>query len=217
MRKNVKLSLLFNSLIVVLELVTFIFDGEMYYLSDVSYCQLANLLALVASLLMIIYTLIKKEINEIPFWVVVSKYVASVSLALVTIGLFVFVLPAHQGFENYFEAVGKCFNGISNIALHTLVPVLSVVSFIFFEGDRRLNKKKTMYYPCIFTIVYIIVVSVLTLTETIYVPYIFFDFDNNPWFISVCWAIVFMVINYVIARYVLLFNQIRAPRIKIKR
>lgn len=217
MRKNVKLALIFNILIMTMEIVNLTSANTLNRLAELLYCDLANLLALVASFVMVLFILIKKEINETPFWVVALRYVASVSLILTTLGLFLVVIPMEQGLNGYFTNISLYIGEYSDLLSHILCPIMSAVSLIFFEGDRRLNKKKTMYYPCLFSLVYALVIVGMVVTNNIVAPYEFFQFVNKPIYISICVIVILAIGNYLIARYTLLFNQIKAPRIKLKR
>lgn len=216
MRKNVRLALIFNILIVLMEVTSLTTSPILDSFKEMLYCNCANLLALVASLLMVIFILIKKEVNEVPFNVIVLRYMASVSLILVTLGLFILVIPTELGLSNYLAGISLYNKEFGKFLFHVLCPLLSLISFIFFEGDRRLNKKKTMYYPCLFTLVYALFTVVLVLTGKINSPYEFLKVNESP-LLSCTLIIVIGIVNYLIARYTLLFNQIKAPRIKLKR
>ena len=58
--------------------------------------------------------------------------------------MLVVLIPLDYGISDY--GTGFCLNMLSSTGLfrHLLVPVLTIISFIYFEGDRRLNKRKTI-------------------------------------------------------------------------
>lgn len=83
-----------------------------------------------------------------------------------------------------------------------------------FEGDRRLNKKKTIWYALIPTVIYGIIMLVCNVSNTFTGPYSFMMINDNPVYVTVIVFIVTIILNYVIGRFLLLSNQKHAPRRK---
>ena len=180
---------------------------------DVSlYANIGTYIALVASGLMFVMTLVKKELSNVPFWTILLKYVSSVLNSLTFVVALVHT-PVTYGLMGY---VNNMLLGI-NLFRHVLIPLLSAVSFMFFEGDRRLNKKKTMWYPVLCTLCYVVIIVGLVSAKMISAPYVFFNVYLNPIYVSIIWFVCIMLTDYLLARYMLLVNQMKAPRIKLKR
>ena len=176
------------------------------------YANIGTYLALIASGLMLIMTFVKKELVNVPYWTVLLKYVSAVFNSLTFVVALVHT-PVTYGLIGY---VSNMLLGI-NLFRHVLIPLLSAVSFMFFEGDRRLNKKKTMWFPVLVTLLYIVVIVGLVSAKLISAPYVFFNVYLNPVYVSVIWFVCIMVADYVLARYMLLVNQMKAPRVRLKR
>ena len=176
------------------------------------YANIGTYIALVASGLMLVMTLMKKELSNVPYWAILLKYVSAVFNGLTFVVALVHT-PITYGLIGY---VSNMLLGI-NLFRHVLIPLMSAVSFMFFEGDRRLNKKKTMWYPVLCTLVYVAIVVGLVSAKAISAPYVFFNVYLNPVYVSVIWFVCIMLVDYLLARYMLLVNQMKAPRIKLKR
>ena len=176
------------------------------------YANIGTYIALVASGLMLVMTLMKKELGNVPYWAILLKYVSAVFNGLTFVVALVHT-PITYGLIGY---VSNMLLGI-NLFRHVLIPLMSAVSFMFFEGDRRLNKKKTMWYPVLCTLVYVVIVVGLVSAKAISAPYVFFNVYLNPVYVSVIWFVCIMLVDYLLARYMLLVNQMKAPRVRLKR
>lgn len=94
----------------------------------------SNVLAGVAATILIIYEIlfIKGKINKLPNWIYVLKLVGTVGVTvtfLVTAFYLTIVLdsPWYLLYTN------------SNLIFHAIVPIICVISFIFFENNRDLK------------------------------------------------------------------------------
>ena len=217
MKTNDKLSLVFNLLVVVMEVVALSMPMAEGIERLRYYTLLANYFSIIPCLLMVFFLLKKKSVSEVPFAVLVMKYIAAVALALTFIVVLVILIPSDYGLSDYINGFVK--NDLEGAFLywHLLCPILVFVSFMFFEGDRRLNKKKTIYYPCLVTLIYGFVMIILNITGVVVGPYPFLRVLYNPWYMSIIWFVIIGSVCYLIARYMLLVNQMHAPRVKLKR
>ena len=203
MTKNNKLALGSNILLIVL-------TGLGLYFSIVDknaflyYSDNAGMFALSSSIIYVIVVLTKKEPN---FLSLALRYVSTTCLALTLVGTF---YVATTTGENYLDSFIKGSHLFNNL----LCPIVSVVSFTMFEGDRRLNKKKTIWYALIPTVIYGIIMLICNLTNTFTGPYPFMMINDNPVYIIVIVVLITLVLNYVIGRFLLLSNQKHAPRRK---
>lgn len=172
----------------------------------------SNLLCLISSLLFVVTLSKTKNQNDVPYFVVLLRYIATCCLTLTFI-IVVIVLIPFSGLY-YIEGIKHFLLTGSMLYCHFLTPLLSIICFIFFEGDRRLNKKKTIWLAIIPTFIYGIILMILNILKVVIGPYPFLMVYNQAWYVSIIWIIIIFVVNYLLARYILLFNQMKAPRIR---
>lgn len=203
MTKNNKLALGSNILLIVLAGLGLFFsivdkNAFLYYSDN------AGMFALSSSIIYVIVVLTKKEPNFISL---ALRYVSTTCLVLTLVGTF---YVATTTGENYLDSFIKGSHLFNNL----LCPIVSFVSFTMFEGDRRLNKKKTIWYALIPTVIYGIIMLVCNVSNTFTGPYSFMMINDNPVYVTVIVFIVTIILNYVIGRFLLLSNQKHAPRRK---
>lgn len=203
MTKNNKLALGSNILLIVLASLGLYFsivdkNAFLYYSDNV------GMFALSSSIIYVIIVLAKKEPN---FLCLALRYVSTACLVLTLVGTF---YVATTTGENYLDSFIKGSHLFNNL----LCPIVSFVSFTMFEGDKRLNKKKTIWYALIPTVIYGIIMLVCNVTNTFTGPYSFMMINDNPVYVTVIVFIVTIILNYVIGRFLLLSNQKHAPRRK---
>lgn len=203
MTKNNKLALGSNILLIVLAGLGLYFsivdkNAFLYYSDN------AGIFALSSSIIYVIVVLTKKEPN---FLSLALRYVSTTCLVLTLVGTF---YVATTTGENYLDSFIKGSHLFNNL----LCPIVSFVSFTMFEGDRRLNKKKTIWYALIPTVIYGIIMLVCNVSNTFTGPYSFMMINDNPVYVTVIVFIVTIILNYVIGRFLLLSNQKHAPRRK---
>lgn len=149
MVKKYKLSLTFNIMIIAFTLIATIFmitgfrfmSGEKLLVagrleSFKFFTVDSNILMGISSLVFAIYDYlaIKGKINEIPRAIYIFKLVGTVSVAL-TFATVVFYLAPFTGYS-YFA-----FFTNSNLFFHLIIPLLSFVSFLFFEKTNKIRFK----------------------------------------------------------------------------
>lgn len=203
MTKNNKLALGSNILLIVLAGLGLYFsivdkNAFLYYSDN------AGMFALSSSIIYVIIVLAKKEPN---FLCLALRYVSTACLVLTLVATF---YVATTTGENYLDSFIKGSHLFNNL----LCPIVSFVSFTMFEGDRRLNKKKTIWYALIPTVIYGIIMLVCNVSNTFTGPYSFMMINDNPVYVTVIVFIVTIILNYVIGRFLLLSNQKHAPRRK---
>lgn len=203
MTKNNKLALGSNILLIVLAGLGLYFsivdkNAFLYYSDN------AGMFALSSSIIYVIVVLTKKEPN---FLSLALRYVSTACLVLTFIATF---YVATTTGENYLDSFVKGSHLFNNL----LCPIVSFVSFTMFEGDRRLNKKKTIWYALIPTVIYGVIMLVCNVSNTFTGPYSFMMINDNPVYVTVIVFIVTIILNYVIGRFLLLSNQKHAPRRK---
>ena len=151
--KKIKVSLILNIIIVLLVILATIFmftgfkfmpGGSLLEVSKVEmfkfYTVDSNILMGIVSLIFIIYEkkLLKNKIKEIPKKVYILKLIATSGITLTFITTSFFLAPSY-GFYAMFNN--------SNLFFHLVVPVLSIVTYIFFEKHE--NKFKYAFFGII--------------------------------------------------------------------
>ncbi len=203
------------SLIINIALVVFGCIGLVFALKESNlltyYTNDANILSIVASALFVTYMLMKKDVGELPYFVLLLRYFASVCLALTFVTVF-YLASTYDG--DYFSGLLFYLTNGSFLFFHLLCPILSVISFTLFEGDRRLNKKKTITLALLPTVLYATLLVVLNMVGKVVGPYPFLMVNRNTPLISIIAALVVLVVTYLLARFILLYNQKHSPRRK---
>ncbi len=209
MTKNNKLALLCNGLTIVLSCIGIYLsiqekDIFLYFTND------SNILLLISSIVYVLSLLIKKDV---PYISLVLRYMATACLTLTFVTVF-YLAYVMDG--SYVDNLLFYLTNDSFLFFHLLNPIISLVSFTLFEGDRRLNKKKTIYLAILPTVVYAIVLIILNVSGAVAGPYPFLMVKSNAPLISVISFVIIFVLNYFLARFILLFNQKHSPRRKKK-
>ena len=161
------------------------------------YTQLSNYFALISATIYTVYLYknIKgktkeknnnKEIKNttIPKWVSIIKYSSTLSL-LVTFLVVVFILTPMFGLKSFSWML---FQG-TNFYFHTICPILTFVSFIFFEKHNIKGLRdniRAMYFTMIYATLFII----LNILRVVKGPYPFLMVHDQPIYMSIIWFIL---------------------------
>ncbi len=144
--KSIKISLTFNILIVILVTLgtIFMFTGfkfmpsnDLLVATNLSvfkfYTVDSNVLLGIMSLIMTIYEIkyINKKIDKIPEFVYLIKLIGTAGIALTFLVTLIFLTPQYGFYSMYNN---------TNLLFHLIVPLLSFISYIFFEKHN--NKYK---------------------------------------------------------------------------
>lgn len=215
MNKNEKIALLLNIVLVCLGIVGTLTAFSTYGIGlFVYYTVDSNILCLVSSILYVIFLIIKKKQQDMPLWVMITRFMATVCLMVTFIVVVAYLAPVEVWVPGggYFANLKILLFQGDMLYQHLLCPVISFISFGFFEGDRRLNKKKTIWLGTLATLIYGTILIVLNVLNVVNGPYPFFRISENPvGNISVMAAVI--VLSYSISRFILLLNQKHSPRL----
>lgn len=149
MSKKLKVSFVLNILILLFVFVATIFmltgfrfmDGEKIlsnsHLEVFKYFTVdSNLLMGIASLVFLVF--LKKDNSNIPKGIYILKYVATVSVTLTFATTVFYLAPTSQyGFFSFFTN--------SNLFFHFVIPVLSIITFVFFENTDKISFGDTFF------------------------------------------------------------------------
>lgn len=161
------------------------------------YTQLSNYFALISATIYTVYLYksIKgkakgnnnnKEIKAttIPKWVSILKYSSTLSL-LVTFLVVVFILTPMFGLKSFSWMLFQD----TNFYFHTICPILTFVSFIFFETHYIKGLRdniRAMYFTMIYATLFII----LNILRVVKGPYPFLMVHDQPIYMSIIWFIL---------------------------
>jgi hypothetical protein len=209
--KKIKISIILNIIISLLALIATIimFTGfkfmhgaepvlETTKLGVFKYFTVdSNIFMGIISLVFVIYEikLLKENIKEIPTKVYILKLMSTVGVSLTLFVVFVYFVPITE-----WKVLPMIMN--SNLFFHLIIPVLSIISFIFFENTNKLKYKYVLFglLPTfIYGIYYLINVLVHVENHLVSTKYDFYYFvQNGIWTSAIVIPIIF-VITYVIS------------------
>jgi len=187
-----KTLILINILIIIFEIIAlFLSAKEFGYKLFTYYTQYSNILALISSVLLLIY-LFK---NRIPKWLKFFRYIVAhlltmtfLIVAFVLVPMLVYVLGS-KGF--------MMFTYGSMLYHHLLCPILFFVSFILLEKGCPITKKDPVYVQ-IPTCIYGITMIILNILQLVDGPYPFFRVLHQPVYITTLWMLFIIAISYFV-------------------
>ena len=118
-------------------------------------------------------------------------YVATCCLSVTMIVVITTLIPSDN--ISYFDGIKHFMLEGSMLFHHFLCPVISFISFTMFEGNEKLNKKKTIWFAIIPTFIYGLLFTTLNVLRIVDGPYPFLRVHNQSWFMSIVWIIVIFV------------------------
>lgn len=212
MTKKQKIALTLNIVVFIMAVVGSIFCfGEIYitYTKPIEhgikffkfFTVQSNVLAGITSLLYIIFALREnKTQKKIPFWVHISRYIATIDLIITFL-----VVALFLGFiveEGYFSLYTN-----ANFFFHFAIPVLNLISFIGYEENQKMTLKHIfigMSHLILYSIFYLTVVILHFHDGAVDLYYDWYAFAQKGLVIAfVCGAVVFGLgycISYILYR-----------------
>ncbi len=146
-----KYAISFNILIVIMEIIAFIITYKQIHTVAIQYyTEDSNLLALISSLIFLIYLLFNKKI---PRWLEIFKYVSTTCLMLTFLVVIFILSPMHNFNYDYMLFTGPL------LYHHLLCPTFSFITLIFFDNINVY--KKDYLYSVLATSVYAVVLIYL--------------------------------------------------------
>lgn len=186
-RRNI--SIFLNVTLVILEIwafiVTIAVSGK---LTPSYYTEESNFLAMISSSLFVYFALTKKNI---PKWVSYLKYMATIGLVL-TILVVVFILCPENGNNYTFMLFYK-----SLVVHHFLAPIISFITFVFFDGVKFTTIKDN-FIGMIFTLIYGFIIIPLNIMKVLEGPYPFLMVYKQPVWKSILWVVFLFSFAYAI-------------------
>ena len=180
--KKRKIALILNIIILLLELIGFGYTIFNEHKIQIEYYTIdSNLITLFSSLLFIILYRSKKEfIKDLRF--------LSTILLTVTFLVVIFILCPTYNFNYKLLMLTNTF-----LIFHTLCPILSIISYIFYEEGS-----KKVYIGLLFTIIYAAILIPLNLLNKIVGPYPFLEVQKQGIIMTIIWGIIIIGGSYLI-------------------
>jgi len=164
-----KIALILNCSLIVLEILGFMIAYKTGQdLNPAYYTEDSNLICLIGSLLYVIYYIRKKENGKT---VNLIRFISTLNLTI-TFVVTLFLLSREYGLyeimiENEF------------ILFHTICPIISLISYLFFEKYKNIKNSKIMYKAPVPTLIYGIIIWAFNLLKIYDGPYQFLRVYEN--------------------------------------
>ena len=171
MHSRMKTGAIIHVILFILEVIALIHDLHAFGLSMFKYYTIdSNLLQMVVSGI-IAYLVLIKEKEVLPVWLSTLHLICAVCLT-VTFLIALLVLAPQEGLAYYF---------LKNVAPinHCIGPLLSVVTFMFFERSESLPRR-TIFMPVLATLLYGFIALFLNAIKVIDGPYFFLRVYEVP-------------------------------------
>lgn len=185
------LAVIINISIIMMELYAFIVclknDGIScfkYYTQD------SNLFLMFASIIYTIYTITDKDDKQLPHWITLLKYSATVCVATTFLVVITILAPIMGGYKVMVIDGTMKFH-------HLICPILALITFIFLE-KHELNVKKDALLAMIFTVAYGIVAVSLNIFKIMDGPYPFLKVYEQSLLMSIMWVILMNGSTYLL-------------------
>lgn len=183
------LSIIFNELIIIFEAIGFILTifvnnriSYEYYTED------SNILMMLASAIYVFFLLRNKKA---PRWLATFKYMATICLTI-TFFVVLFVLIPMYNFDFQFLLFDR-----SLFLQHLVCPVLSIITFLFFDDLSELSIKDDIIGMSM-TILYGVVLIILNELEIVTGPYPFLMVKDQSIIMSGLWSLLLLSLGYII-------------------
>lgn len=199
-RKRASVSVALSVVVIALEVAAMIMAyGELKFSMFRYYTEDSNLFLLVAAALWLFFEgRYLRDGVAIPDWVRVVKYAATCTTTVTLMVVLTVLAPMEHDYG------GLLFSG-SMLYVHTLCPLLALVSFLFFEGEPKLHRSD-VGIALVPTALYALVAIVLNVVNVWHGPYPFLLVHEQPVWLSFLWCATILGGAWVIAALLRVFN-----------
>lgn len=197
-----KISIVFNIIIVILEVIGISILIKLQGLEMFQYyTSNSNILALVSCALMAIFSIKALKNNKpIPLVIKMLKYISALCLT-VTFIVVIFVLAP----LNEFDYMHYLFEN-DLLYHHLLCPVLTFVSYVFFEDNSDFTIKNSLI-ATVPTLFYAIVIIILNIVRIVDGPYVFLHVYEQSVITSIMWFFVIVGSAFLFALLINFLNK----------
>ena len=145
---------------------------------------LSNIFVAVAAFIMLIYNVknLIKDSYDYPDWLITLKYIATTAVTVTFVTVAVLLAPTYA-------IVGKGYFTLflgNHIFMHLITPILSIISFVFFENFHTISFKKSLLglLPvALYSILYTTMVIFVGETNGGWPDFYNFTFGGHNWVI----------------------------------
>ena len=189
-------AIILNVLTVAMELAWILIYKDRLKLEMLTmFTNLSNLVCAVSCILYVVYASRKIDKGkEIPAWVVTFRFLSTVCMVMtsLTVGLILSFMesPFPEGH------IRLMFSGYL-LFVQTICPLLSSVSFLFFEKDTFPFKWKTVLKGMIPVVGYALMSVLMNLLRLWDGPYPFLKVYDQPIWMSFAWLLILMGAGFV--------------------
>lgn len=201
-RKKASASFALSLVIIALEVTAMIMAyGELKFSMFRYYTVDSNILLLIISVLWIFFEArYMRDGVVIPAWARVAKYAATCTTTVTLLVVLTVLAPIEHDFG------GMLFSG-SMLFMHTLCPLLALVSFLFFEDEPKLQRSD-IAAAMLPTVLYALAAIVLNVINVWHGPYPFLLVHEQPAWLSFLWGATLLGGAWVLAALLRVFNGI---------
>ncbi len=186
-----RLDIIIHILIIILEVLGFIrairHEGR---LAIEFYTDLSNLMALITSIL---YLIFRKKDNRI----INGMYFITATMLSITLLVVIFVLGPMYSFDYKWLLLQG-----SHLIMHFICPILFIVVYLFY---KKHNDNK--YLPVIVTIIYGVVLIILNILKIVDGPYPFLKVYDQSIFMSILWGIILISVSLIVSILLIKLNK----------
>ena len=178
-----------NLILIILEIIALIQCWNALGCIDFRYYTIdSNIFVLISAIL---YLITRKNV---PKAVQLAKYSSALSV-LITFLVVVFVLYPMYDFNFQF-----LFLAGPNLLMHVVCPLMTFISFVFFEENDLENSFKNNLRSLYFTLVYAIILISLNILKIVVGPYPFLKVYEQPVHMSILWICVILLGAFLLSR-----------------
>lgn len=187
---NMKTGARIHVVLFVLEVAALIHDLHAFGLSMFTHYTIDSNVAQMIVSGIIIYMILIKGKELIPVWLSTLHLICAVCLTI-TFLISLFVLAPQEGFAYYF---------LENVAPinHLIGPLLSVITFLFFEHSEPLPPG-TIFMPMLATLLYGVVALLLNVIKVLDGPYFFLRVYEVPAGTIVMWFVIIALLCIILS------------------
>jgi hypothetical protein len=184
---KLKIALILNIIIVIFEILGVILTFKRLGVGTLKYYTTeSNLLAFVSSAIFTYYSIkaLKKDNPKIiPNWIKIFKFMTTTCLTVTFIVVVAVLAPFSEGGYKH-----MLFDR-DLLYYHLLCPLISIISFIFFETNSSFSIKHSLI-ATIPTIIYAAISVTLNILYIMRGPYPFLYVYEQPVYMSIIWTIL---------------------------
>ena len=166
------------------------------------YTQNSNILLFICSTIFVIISIVCLLFKtQLPKFVKVLRYISTCTITLTMIIIYIYVFAITNPYQTERLFVWPM------LGMHTLFPIISIVSFVFFEEKFKISFKQT-FIAFIPTVIYGCVLTTLNICKVVNGPYFFFEVYNQPVYMSILWFCIIMMSAFIICLfYRMIYNS----------